>query len=114
VISKNGEGLPLYTFDRSRLECAGECQRKYYWAYGFLSIGITKVRDLQPYWPFITGRYIHEGIEGVILGKNAKEAAELAAKQYYAEYWPVVSDPEIQPELMAKLQFELNQEIDLV
>jgi PD-(D/E)XK nuclease superfamily protein len=114
MISKNSDGLPLYHFDRSRLETAGDCERKYYWNYGFLGIGIVKVRELNPYWPFITGRFIHEGIEGIILGKSAKESADLAAKQYRDEYEPVVSNPDIQPDLMARLQFELNQEIDLV
>jgi len=65
MIGKNADGLPLYQFDRSRLETAGECERKYYWLYGFLGIGIVKVRDNSPYWPFITGRFIHEGIEGI-------------------------------------------------
>jgi len=114
VIHKNSEGLPLYLFDRSRLECAADCERRYYWNYGFLGIGIVKARELPPYWPFITGSFIHEGVEGVLLGKGGREAADKAAGDYLAQWLPVINGPGVEPELQVRLQMELEQEVDLV
>lgn len=116
MIHQNADGLPLYLFDRSRLECAiGDCARRYYWNYGFLGIGIVKIRDIPPYWPYITGHFIHEGIEAVIRGASGKEAADKVASDYRSEWAPIINQPDIiQPEVMAILQMELEQEIDLV
>lgn len=114
MIGRNAEGLPLYKFDRSRVECSSDCLRKYYWLYGFMGIGIVKRRPLPPYWPFLTGRYIHEGIESVILGMAGREAAEKAGQAYREEIEPLISAPEIEVEARAKYGMELEQEIDLV
>lgn len=113
MIYTNADGLPLYLVDRSRIECSRECPRKRFWLYEFLGIGITKSFDT-PYWPFITGTFIHEGIEGIILGGNGRDAANKAADDMLAKYEPVVSNPELTPELAFKLQMELAQEADLV
>src|SRR5271166_606162 len=109
MISRNGDGLPLYKFDRSRVECSAECLRKYYWLYGFLGIGIVKRRELPPYWPYLTGRYIHEGIEAVILGVRGKEAAEKAGEAYRAALTPIITSNNIEVEARAKYQLELEQ-----
>lgn len=115
MIHRNADGLPLYLFDRSRLECAtGDCSRKYYWLYAFLGCGIVKQRDLSPYWPFITGGFIHEGVELVLKGHNGKDAATLASNNMKEKWEPVINDPEINPERQAILQMELAQEVDLV
>lgn len=114
MIHKNSEGLPLYLFDRSRLNDAAHCPRLYYWRYGFMGVGIVKARDLNPYWPFITGSFIHEGIEAILLGANGKQAAETASSNYYNQYISIINDPEIGPERQAILQLELAQEVDLV
>jgi hypothetical protein len=114
MIHKNADGLPLYLFDRSRLECAQDCARKYYWYNAFMGIGIVKSRDLAPYWPFITGNFIHEGVEMVLKGFNGKDAATIAARSMNEKYEPIINDPEIQPERQAILQMELAQEVDLV
>src|SRR6266436_8585617 len=115
MIHKSSDGLPLYLFDRSRLECAvKDCQRKYYWLYGFLGVGIVKLRELNPYWPFITGSFIHEGIELVLKGYNGKDAALISARSMQEKWEPIINDPEINPERQAILQMELAQEVDLV
>jgi len=103
----------LYTFDRSRLECAAECARKYYWMYGFMGIGIVRHRVIPPYWPYITGSFIHEGIERVLQGMDGKTAADLVATQYADDYNWMFSEPDIDPERLALLELELNQEITL-
>jgi hypothetical protein len=114
MIHKNPEGLPLYLFDRSRLECAAECPRRYYWCYAFLGVGIVKARELPPYWPFITGSFIHEGIEMILKGFNGKDAATIAARSYNEKWAPIITNPDVPVELQAKLQMELDQEVDLV
>jgi hypothetical protein len=114
MIHRNGDGLPLYLFDRSRLECAAECPRRAFWNYYFLGIGIVKSRELNPYWPFITGSFIHEGVEMVLKGFNGKDAATIAARSFAEKWEPVINDSEIAPERQAILQMELAQEIDLV
>ena len=114
MIHRNSDGLPLYLFDRSRLECAASCQRKYYWNYAYLGIGIVKARDIPPYWPFITGSFIHEGIEMVLKGFTGKDAATIAARSYEEKWAPLISDPDLAPERVALLDMELKQEIDLV
>jgi hypothetical protein len=114
MIYLNDDGLALYLFDRSRLEDARNCPRLYYWRYGFMGIGIVRNKDIPPYWPFITGSYIHEGIELILTGVNGKDAANQTATNYMNEWKPKVSDPEIAPELAFRLQMELEQEVDLV
>lgn len=113
MIHRNQEGLPLYLFDRSRLECSQECERKYYWLYAFLGMGIVKIWDT-PYWPFTTGNFIHQGIESVLKGVSGKDAAKRAAAAYGLEYRPVIQNLNIDAEAKAKLEMELDQEIDLV
>ena len=114
MVFANPEGLPLYLLDRSRLECAAECPRKYFWLYQFLGVGIVKIRELPPYWPFHTGTFIHEGVESVLRGVPGKEAAEKAASDYYNKWAPIVTQPDISPENSAILMMELEQEVDLV
>lgn len=114
MIHKNKDGLPLYILDRSRLDKAKECPRAYYWLYGFMGIGIVKNKDIPPYWPFSTGNFIHEGVEMVLKGIGGKEAAEIAACAYMDKFLPIISDPDINPELQARLYMELHQEVDLV
>lgn len=114
MIYLNDDGLPLYLLDRSRIECARDCPRKRFWLYEFLGVGIVKNKDIPPYWPFITGSFIHEGIEDILLGANGRDAANLAGDNYLKQYRPLVNDPDIQPELQFKLQMELDQEADLV
>src|SRR5882762_7910524 len=102
MIHKNAEGLPLYLFDRSRLECATkDCLRKYYYLYGFMGIGIVKVHDIPPYWPFITGSFIHEGIELVLKGYSGKDAATISSSSYKEKWAPLISALDIPPERQA-------------
>lgn len=114
MIFSNGEGLPLYLFDRSRIEDSRNCPRLYFWRYCFLGVGIVRNKEIPPYWPFITGSFIHEGIEAILLGANGRDAANQAGDNYLREWKVKVSDPEIQPELAFRLQMELDQEVDLV
>src|ERR1700675_427531 len=114
MIHRNPDGLPLYLFDRSRLECAAECQRKYYWLYAFLGVGIVKLNEIPPYWPFITGSFIHEGIEGILTGLSGRDAAEKAALDYMSKWAPLIANSNLDPERSALLQMELAQEVDLV
>lgn len=114
MIHKNADGLPLYLFDRSRLNDAAECPRLYYWRNCFLGIGIVKAREIPPYWPFVTGSFIHEGIESILMGVSGKVAATKAASDYREKWAPLINGPDIQPEVQARLQMELEQEIDLV
>lgn len=114
MILKDGDGIPHYKFDRSRLETAADCYRKYYWNYGFLGIGIVKVRDIPPYWPFYSGRFIHEGAELVIKGVNGRDAADKVASDYVALILPLISSGDMDPEVMARMSMELDQEVDLV
>lgn len=113
VIHKNADGLPLYLFDRSRLECANDCLRRYFWNYAFLGVGIVKAKAT-PYWPFLTGTFIHEGVEMVLKGYSGKDAATISARAYFEKCGPLVTDPDIAPERQALLQMELEQEVDLV
>lgn len=114
MIFANAEGRKLYLFDRSRVECAAECPRKYYWLYAFLGVGILKARDLPPYWPFETGHFIHEGIEMVLKGINGREAAEKVGKEYFEKWSPLLTANDISPENSAMMMMELQQEVDLV
>lgn len=115
MIHTNPASQPLYLFDRSRVECAAECPRKYYWLYAFLGVGIIKARELPPYWPFITGHFIHEGIELVLKGVSGRVAAETVAKAYFEAWAPLLTDPEFNtPEATAMMMMELLQEVDSV
>ena len=113
MIFKNADGLPLYLFDRSRLECSADCLRKRFWLYDFLGIGIVKAKET-PYWPYLTGTFIHEGVEMVLKGFPGRDAATISARAYEEKYAPVVTDPDLSPERQAILQMELAQEVDLV
>lgn len=114
MIHKNADGLPLYLLDRSRLECASQCERKYYWLYGLLGVGIVKLREVPPYWPFLTGNFIHEGIEMVLKGFSGKDAATIASSSYREKWAPLITAPDIPPERQALMEMELAQEVDLV
>lgn len=114
MIFRNPDNLPLYLFDRSRIECAAGCPRKYYWLYGFLGVGIIKARELPPYWPYITGHFIHEGIELVLKGVSGREAAETSSKAYFEAWAPLLVANDILPETSAMMMMELQQEVDLV
>lgn len=114
MIHRNVDGLPLYLFDRSRLEDASRCERLYFWRYGFLGVGIVKLREIPPYWPFITGSFIHEGIEMILKGFSGKDAATIAARSYEEKWAPLLSMPDIPPERAVLYQMELAQEVDLV
>ena len=114
MIHTNSDGLPLYLFDRSRINDAAQCPRLYYWRNAFLGIGIVKLRELPPYWPYITGHFIHEGIEAILLGASGKDAAIKAAADYLSKWEPLINDPNIEPEKQAMFQLELAQEVDLV
>lgn len=113
MIFKGADNIPEYLFDRSRIECARDCPRKYYWLYGFLGIGIVKVRDI-PYWPFLSGTYIHEGVEGCLKGRDIREILDEITANYKEAVIPLLTSPDLQPELVAKLSMEFEQELELV
>src|SRR6516164_1019614 len=115
MIHKSDDGNPVYLFDMSRLECARKCPREYYWRYGFLGIGIVRKVDIPPYWPYLTGTFIHEGIENILLhGMTGKAAADKAYADYAALVRPIINSPDLQPEQSALLNLDLDQQLDLV
>lgn len=113
MIYKDSNGIPEYLFDRSRIECARDCPRRYYWLYGFLGIGIVKTRDI-PYWPFLSGTYIHEGVEGCLQGKDIRGVLDEISSNYKEAVNPLLANPDLQPELSARLGMEFEQELELV
>lgn len=108
----NDAGQPLYIFDRSRLEDAGSCPRRYFWGYAFLGLGIRELRAM-PIWPLLTGSYTHEGIEMVMKGADARTAALAAVELYRGQVDPLLDSLDLgdRRELVMK---EWAQQLDLV
>ena len=76
--------LPLNSWlvDRSRFSVGFECPTKRYLQYHQGGTGWSR-KPL--YAPYATGIYVHKGLETLLLGGDAKQAAEVAGNEYAEE-----------------------------
>ena len=73
--------LPVIYIDRSRVECAESCMRKRFYQYEINGVGIQKAGNwLDP----LIGTAVHNGIEGLLTGKNIEQAVVIVKETILA------------------------------
>lgn len=96
--------------DRSRIETYQHCPRERWWRYEYKGRGIQSTKQIPPAWWFLTGRYVHEGVEASLLNADPHNAAAFAVSEYSDAVSPLVNSIEDEA-TRAAIQAELNEQL---
>lgn len=99
--------------DRSRTETKQHCDRLGYWQYYYKGRGITRAREIPPPWPLLTGGYVHEGIQHILVGSRAESVAAAMSINYNTSILPLFDGIEEGPALDI-LKHNLKEQSELV
>lgn len=72
----------MFYLDRSRLETAQRCPRRYYWEYVYKGLGLSPSKRALP---LAFGGSAHLGLEQILRGLGVEKGVEVALKEFEAQ-----------------------------